>query len=126
MRVSETAVHAVVAATVVSLVAMQYNGTLFSWHPVLMSIGFLGMMSEGVLTALKFRRLEGQQRVAAIQTHLYIQAAATAAVTLGFVAIARNKVPRGARCVSPMTAAADWLLPRGMLTHSRRCTPRRY
>ena len=92
-----TAIHAVVAVTVLSLVAMQYNGTLFSWHPVMMSIGTLGLMSEGVLTALKFRRLEGQQRVAAIQLHLYIQAAATVAVTLGFIAIARNKVPRGAR-----------------------------
>ena len=102
MGILDTAVHAVVALTVLSLVVMQYNGTLFSWHPVLMSVGFLGLMSEGVLTALKFRRLEGQHRVAAIQMHLYIQAAASVAVTLGFVAIARNKVPRGARHDTPL------------------------
>ena len=92
MSMLDRAVHAVVAVTVLSLVAMLFDGTLFAYHPAAMSIGFLALMSEGVLTALKFRRLEGQQRVAAIQTHLYIQAAATVAVTLGFIAIAWNKV----------------------------------
>ena len=99
MSILERTVHAAVAVTVLSLVVMQFDGTLFSYHPTAMSIGFLALMTEGVLSALRFRRLEGQQRVAAIQTHLYIQAVATVAVTLGFVAIARNKVrlTRGSR-----------------------------
>ena len=92
MSILEKTVHATVAVTVLSLLVMQFDGTLFSYHPAAMSSGFLALMTEGVLTALKFRRLEGQQRVPAIQTHLYIQAAATLAVTLGFVAIAWNKV----------------------------------
>ena len=92
MRALELAVHGTVAVTVVTLCASLFDSTLFSYHPTLMSVGFLGAMSEGVLTALKFRQLEGQQRVAAIQRHLYIQLAAAAAITAGFYAIYRNKV----------------------------------
>jgi cytochrome b-561 domain containing protein 2 len=92
MRALELAVHGTVAVTVVTLCASLFDSTLFSYHPTLMSVGFLGAMSEGVLTALKFRQLEGQQRMAAIQRHLYIQLAAAAAITAGFYAIYRNKV----------------------------------
>jgi cytochrome b-561 domain containing protein 2 len=92
MRALELAVHGTVAVTVATLCASLFDSTLFSYHPTFMSIGFLAAMSEGVLTALKFRQLEGQQRVAAIQRHLYIQLAAALAITAGFYAIYRNKV----------------------------------
>ena len=92
--------HGTIAVTVVTLCASLFDRTLFSYHPTLMSVGFLGAMSEGVLTALKFRQLEGQQRVAAIQRHLYIQLAAAAAITAGFYAIYRNKVQTALLLVS--------------------------
>lgn len=47
--------HGTVVITVATLCASLFDGTLFSYHPTFMSIGFLALMSEGVLTALKFR-----------------------------------------------------------------------
>lgn len=88
----EVAVHGTIIATVGTIVIALYNGTLFAWHPILMSLGFLGIMSEGVLTALKFRRLEGPPRAAAIQRHFWIQLLAVTAVAGGFWAIYQNKV----------------------------------
>lgn len=95
MRGLELAVHYTIVITVATLCALLFDGTLFSYHPTLMSIGFLALMSEGVLTALKFRQLEGQQRVAAIQRHFYIQLVAALAVSAAFYAIYRNKVIHG-------------------------------
>mmetsp|Transcript_11039 Transcript_11039/g.33104 ORF Transcript_11039/g.33104 Transcript_11039/m.33104 type:complete len:226 (-) Transcript_11039:49-726(-) len=91
----EVAVHGTIIATVGTIVIALYNGTLFAWHPILMSLGFLGIMSEGVLTALKFRRLEGPPRAAAIQRHFWIQLLAVTAVAGGFWAIYQNKVIHG-------------------------------
>lgn len=92
LRVLELASHGTILATVVTLVVAMYNGTLFAWHPILMSIGFLGAMAEGAITALKFRGLEGPPRAAAIMTHFWIQLLAVAAVSGGFWAIYQNKV----------------------------------
>lgn len=69
-----------------------FSGVLFAWHPVLMSAGFLGLMTEGILRAVAFRNLEGLQRVRAIQRHGWIQGAASACISLGFAAIYANKV----------------------------------
>lgn len=69
-----------------------FSGVLFAWHPLLMSAGFLGLMTEGILKAVAFRNLEGVQRVRAIQSHGWIQAGAAACITLGFAAIYANKV----------------------------------
>lgn len=101
MRPLEVAVHATVAATVASICAALFNGTLFAYHPTLMSLGYLAAMSEGVLTAVKFRRLEGSQRGTAIQRHFYIQLVAVLAAAAAFTAIYRNKV---GRCDLPVLA----------------------
>lgn len=72
-----------------------YAGELFPWHPLLISIGFLALMTEGIMTAVRFRPNEGTTRVAAITNHALIQAAATACVTLGFYAIYHSKDLKG-------------------------------
>lgn len=95
MKLLEIAAHGTIAATVATLVITLYNGTLFSWHPILMSTGFLGAMSEGVITALKLRSLEGPPRATAILRHFWIQLLAVIAVSVGFWAIYRNKVNNG-------------------------------
>ena len=57
MRWLVTSIHILVAACAVSIPVAVFNGTLFSWHPTLMSIAFLGLMAEGVLTSISFRSL---------------------------------------------------------------------
>jgi cytochrome b-561 domain containing protein 2 len=80
-------------ATAVTIPLAIFNGTLFSWHPTLMSVGFLGLMGNGVLTAFKFRNvLESNARVKAIQKHALWQIAAVACIGGGFMAIYQNKV----------------------------------
>ncbi len=68
------------------------GGVLFPWHPLLMSAGFLGFMTEGISTALAFRHLEGGPRVRAIQRHGWVQVASTVCIALGFLVIYTNKV----------------------------------
>lgn len=55
MRWLITSIHILVIACAVSIPIAVFNGTLFSWHPTLMSIAFLGFMAEGVLTSILFR-----------------------------------------------------------------------
>jgi hypothetical protein len=69
-----------------------YQGELFAWHPLLLTLGFLGFVTEGIMVAVSFRPKEGMTRVTAITNHALIQAAATAFLTLGFYAIYHNKV----------------------------------
>lgn len=83
-----------VAIVLVMLPAV-YQGTLFAWHPLLLTLGFLGFMTEGIMAAVRFRPNEGISRVQAITNHALIQGAAAACVTLGFYAIVHNKVGGG-------------------------------
>ncbi len=46
----------------VALAAAHLSGTLFSWHPSLMGIGFLGLIGQGILTSHKARQLQGSAR----------------------------------------------------------------
>ena len=57
MRWIVTSVHILVIGCAVSIPVAIFNGTLFSWHPTLMSMAFLGFMAEGVLTSISFRSL---------------------------------------------------------------------
>ena len=57
MRWVVTSVHILVIGCAVSIPVAIFNGTLFSWHPTLMSMAFLGFMAEGVLTSITFRPL---------------------------------------------------------------------
>ena len=118
MHPLDIATHGTVIATVGTLVAALYNGTLFAWHPILMSLGFLGAMAEGVLTAVKFRRLEGPPRAAAIQRHFWIQLLAVTAVAGGFWAIYQNKVNASGLRLAMLIVHSQWQLKTGWL---RRC-----
>ena len=80
-------------ALVLSITLWLWDGTRFAWHPTLMAIGFLGLMSEGVLSALRIRSTEaGPERVRGILRHAALQAAALVCVAGGFYAIYSNKV----------------------------------
>ena len=88
-----TALRATYIFSALTLMVSQANTTLFAWHPIFMTAGFLAFMVEGVLTALDFRAREGTPRVRAIQKHATLQMAASACILLGFTAIVANKVP---------------------------------
>ena len=79
-------------ALVLSLLPEVYAGQLFPWHPILMGLGFLGLMCEGMIAAYRFRGTDGPPRVVAIQNHMWVQVAATVSIALGFWAIYYNKV----------------------------------
>ena len=49
-------------------------------------------MSEGVLTAIKFRPREGSSRIRAICTHIFWQLLSLICITGGLIAIYENKV----------------------------------
>lgn len=76
----------------ISITADIFNTTLFALHPICISLGFLGFMSEGVLLAHSFRSLEGTDRVKAIWQHVTMQVAAIASISIGFGSIYYNKV----------------------------------
>ncbi len=114
----DIAAHGTIIATVGTLVVALYNGTLFSWHPILMALGFLGAMAEGVLAAVKFRRLEGPPRAAAIQRHFWIQLLAVTAVAGGFWAIYQNKVNACGLRSAMLVLHSRWQLQTAWL---RRC-----
>uniref|UniRef100_A0A061QZV1 Cytochrome b-561-like protein n=1 Tax=Tetraselmis sp. GSL018 TaxID=582737 RepID=A0A061QZV1_9CHLO len=68
---------------------------IFSWHPTCMGIGFILVMTEGILRAIEFRFLEKADRVQAIRTHGYIQLLALIFILLGFFSIYLNKERQG-------------------------------
>ena len=55
MRLLINSIHALALLCALSIPVAIFNGTLFSWHPTLMAIAFLGFMAEGVLTSILFR-----------------------------------------------------------------------
>jgi hypothetical protein len=73
---------------------------LFSWHPVCITLGFVGLMSEGILLGTAFRSLDGPERVQAIIRHALMQLAACITIAIGFWAIYRNKVRVMLHCTS--------------------------
>ena len=91
MRWLLTSIHLLVLLLALSIPVAIFNGTLFSWHPTLMALAFLGFMTEGVTTAILFRAKDGNERVAAIQKHLIWQLLGFACLLGGFAAIYRNK-----------------------------------
>lgn len=56
-----------------------------------MAIGFLGLMTEGILTSIGFRSLDGNDRLKRVWVHLAWQATAVSFVTAGFWVIYANK-----------------------------------
>jgi hypothetical protein len=68
------------------------DGSLFSWHPVFMSLGFLTLMTQAVLMGWEFRGLDGAARSTAITRHALVQFAACICIGIGFWTIYQNKV----------------------------------
>ncbi len=56
-------------AVAITTAATYLNGTLFSWHPSLMSVGFLGLVGQGILTAHSARGLQGAERSRLLTQH---------------------------------------------------------
>jgi hypothetical protein len=95
MRWVLTTVHLLALLLALSIPLYFFDwATLFTWHPTLMALAFLGFMTEGVVTAVLFRAKDGQERVRAIQKHLVWQALGFACLVGGFVAIYQNKARR--------------------------------
>lgn len=69
-----------------------FDSSLFSWHPLFMSLGFILFMTEGVMSAVTLRGIPpGHQRVLAIQSHALMQLRSLVCVIIGFAVIYRNK-----------------------------------
>lgn len=60
-----------------------------------MSIGYIGVMAEGLIIAIHFRQTDGSERVKAIWSHAVMQLRAAVLVIIGFGVIYRNKVLHG-------------------------------
>lgn len=80
---------------VVSVLPSAYAGTLFAWHPIFMSIGYLIFMCEGIMIAYRVRDLDGNSRVGLLIKHFWTQVASVVCVSLGFAAIYVNKSMHG-------------------------------
>ena len=124
MRWLLTTIHVLVFLLALSIPVAIFNGTLFSWHPTLMSLAFLGFMTEGVTTAILFRSKDGNERVAAIQKHLIWQLLGFACLLGGFAAIYRNKVGHPLIRFSPgqpVCAILRYVVPTVQSTSIRTC-----
>ena len=96
-------VYSLSAVVTFSLCAFVLDGSLFAWHPTFMSVGFLGLMTLGIVRSITFRKLDGKARVKAIQIHGFIQALASSCMFAGLGCIVQNKVAR--ICLSPVPAS---------------------
>lgn len=85
-------VHVLCLFLVASITVCALDKTLFVWHPIFMSLGFLGLMAEGILLSISFRPTDGAKRTGKIQQHMYWQSAATLSVLAGLTVIVANKV----------------------------------
>jgi hypothetical protein len=86
------AMHALAFATSLSLAFLSFDKSLFGWHPFTMSIAYLFIMAEGLLMAVDFRSLDGQERVGAINAHAAMQLRAVVLAGIGGAIIIANKV----------------------------------
>ena len=87
--------RAATAAVVFLVMWRMLDFSLFSYHPVCMTLGYALMMSEAVRAAIFFRGTAGEDRVRKITKHMGLNLLALALVTIGFIAIYKNKVRLG-------------------------------
>lgn len=87
----ELAAHALIVGTVLLTALTVFDGSLFAWHPTLMVLGYLGLLSEASLAALRFRELLGQQRSTAIWQHATLAILGCFSIAAGYAAIYVNK-----------------------------------
>lgn len=91
-KLLRTIVRSSAIVLAVSITADAFNTTLFALHPIFISVGFLGFMSEGILQAHSFRSLEGSERLRTVWRHATVQIFACISIAIGFGAIYFNKV----------------------------------
>ena len=87
--------RAATAAVVFLVTWRMLDFSLFSYHPVCMTLGYALMMSEAVRAAIFFRGTAGEDRVRKITKHMGLNLLALALVTIGFIAVYKNKVRLG-------------------------------
>jgi hypothetical protein len=84
--------HILLVIVSLSIAFRFFDNTLFAWHPVFMSIGYILFMAEGVISSIMFRHLDGPERMKAIWSHALLQLRAVFCIAIGFGVIYRNKV----------------------------------
>ncbi|GMH42529.1 hypothetical protein BSKO_10448 [Bryopsis sp. KO-2023] len=87
--------HLAILGTCCTLAFFVFDGSLFSYHPVFMSLAYIVFMSEAVIFATAFRKLDGEDRVHAIRNHMKLQIGAISCAVVGFGAIFYNKILHG-------------------------------
>ena len=68
-RLAAQALQILQPVTALLIVATQLSHTLFSFHPPLMAVGFIGFIGQGVLTSLAVRDVQGEKRGQLLQRH---------------------------------------------------------
>ena len=94
-------IYCLSASVTFTLCAYVFDGSLFAWHPTFMLVGFVGVMTLGVVRSITFRKLDGKARVKAIQIHAFLQTFALSCMSGGLGCIVQNKV----WCVSSAPAS---------------------
>jgi hypothetical protein len=72
MRWLVISIHVLALLCALSIPVAIFNGTLFSWHPTLMALAFLGFMAEGVVTSILFRSKVALRNPASASMQTYI------------------------------------------------------
>lgn len=85
-------IHAAAILISLSIAFALFDNTLFAWHPLFMSVGYLLFMTEGLMSAVVFRHMDGADRVRAIWAHALMQCRAVICIIIGFIVIYQNKV----------------------------------
>ena len=101
MRWFVTSIHILVIGCAVSIPVAIFNGTLFSWHPTLMSMAFLGFMAEGVLTSISFRSL-----VRASEASLLLSSSCQSQIA--FQLLERSRLREGHPCMCRCLMCCVW------------------
>mmetsp|Transcript_30061 Transcript_30061/g.66602 ORF Transcript_30061/g.66602 Transcript_30061/m.66602 type:complete len:240 (+) Transcript_30061:50-769(+) len=86
------ALHVSVILVALSMAFSLFDTKLFGWHPVFMSLGYILFMTEGLISSVMFRQLDGPERVRAIQSHALLQLRAILCIIVGFAVIYWNKI----------------------------------
>ena len=76
----------------VCMLPSAYARELFAWHPIFMTLGYIGFMCEGIIVSFKSRAIEGVTRAGVLTNHMWLQLTSAIMVGIGFAAIYVNKV----------------------------------
>jgi hypothetical protein len=87
-----------------------YARELFAWHPIFMTLGYIGFMCEGIIVSFKSRAIEGVTRAGVLTNHMWLQLTSAIMVGIGFAAIYVNKVRVFFRSIGMLVAIIKWTL----------------